>query len=93
MTFSVLCFSCGKVLGNKGDRYYALRSQKVSAKDALDQLGIKRICCRRMCISHVDVEDKLLTMSIFQEDAMRDIPISWLPRPLKRKEPNQCVAR
>ena len=28
--------------------------------DALDQLGLKRYCCRRMLLSHVDLIEKLL---------------------------------
>lgn len=28
--------------------------------DALDALGLKRYCCRRMLLSHVDLIEKLL---------------------------------
>lgn len=28
--------------------------------DALDQLGLKRYCCRRMLLAHVDLIEKLL---------------------------------
>ena len=29
-------------------------------KEALDELGLKRYCCRRMILSHVNLIDKLL---------------------------------
>uniref|UniRef100_G1KR68 DNA-directed RNA polymerases I, II, and III subunit RPABC5 n=1 Tax=Anolis carolinensis TaxID=28377 RepID=G1KR68_ANOCA len=29
-------------------------------QDALDALGLKRYCCRRMLLSHVDLIEKLL---------------------------------
>jgi len=35
----------------KDDLYY---------RDALDALGLKRYCCRRMLLGHVDLIEKLL---------------------------------
>jgi DNA-directed RNA polymerase subunit N (RpoN/RPB10) len=29
-------------------------------RDAMDQLGLKRYCCRRMIMTHVDLIEKLL---------------------------------
>lgn len=31
-----------------------------SYRDALDALGLKRYCCRRMLLAHVDLIEKLL---------------------------------
>ncbi|XP_045146398.1 DNA-directed RNA polymerases I, II, and III subunit RPABC5 isoform X4 [Echinops telfairi] len=31
-----------------------------SCRDALDALGLKRYCCRRMLLAHVDLIEKLL---------------------------------
>ncbi len=31
-----------------------------TSRDALDALGLKRYCCRRMLLSHVDLIEKLL---------------------------------
>lgn len=31
-----------------------------SNSDALDELGLKRYCCRRMMLTHVDLIEKLL---------------------------------
>lgn len=48
MIIPVRCFTCGKVIGNKYETYTRLLSQEVSEKDALDQLELRRYCCRRM---------------------------------------------
>jgi DNA-directed RNA polymerase subunit N (RpoN/RPB10) len=63
MIIPVRCFTCGKVVGNKWARYNELLSEGVSAKDALDQLGLKRYCCRRMLLGHVELIDRLLLYS------------------------------
>ena len=35
-------------------------SQLASCSDALDELQLKRYCCRRMVLTHVDLIEKLL---------------------------------
>ena len=37
-----------------------LLSSEFSEGDALDELGLKRYCCRRMVLTHVDLIEKLL---------------------------------
>ncbi|KAF9517455.1 hypothetical protein BS47DRAFT_1290929, partial [Hydnum rufescens UP504] len=56
----VRCFSCGKVVGDKWDAYLRLLETGVSEGDALTELGLKRYCCRRMVLTHVDLIEKLL---------------------------------
>ncbi|EJC99300.1 uncharacterized protein FOMMEDRAFT_94298, partial [Fomitiporia mediterranea MF3/22] len=56
----VRCFSCGKVVGDKWNEYMALLSQGISEGDVLDELQLKRYCCRRMVLTHVDLIEKLL---------------------------------
>ncbi|RDX40272.1 hypothetical protein OH76DRAFT_1366471, partial [Lentinus brumalis] len=56
----VRCFSCGKVIGDKWNAYLDLLSKDTSEGDALDQLQLKRYCCRRMVLTHVDLIEKLL---------------------------------
>uniref|UniRef100_A0A452THI9 Chitinase domain-containing protein 1 n=1 Tax=Ursus maritimus TaxID=29073 RepID=A0A452THI9_URSMA len=46
-----------------GTDYAASRDARepvVGARDALDALGLKRYCCRRMLLAHVDLIEKLL---------------------------------
>ncbi|KAJ2761312.1 DNA-directed RNA polymerases I, II, and III subunit RPABC5 [Coemansia sp. BCRC 34490] len=60
MIIPVRCFTCGKVVGNKWERYLELIEQEFTDGDALDELGLKRYCCRRMVLTHVDLIEKLL---------------------------------
>ncbi|KAH8828835.1 8 kDa subunit-domain-containing protein, partial [Flagelloscypha sp. PMI_526] len=56
----VRCFSCGKVVGDKWTKYMNLLQQEIPEGDALDELQLKRYCCRRMVLTHVDLIEKLL---------------------------------
>ncbi|KAJ2564229.1 iso-1-cytochrome c [Coemansia sp. RSA 1822] len=60
MIVPVRCFTCGKVVGNKWELYLELLEKDYSDGDALDAMGLKRYCCRRMIMTHVDLIEKLL---------------------------------
>ncbi|GMH77284.1 hypothetical protein TL16_g07358, partial [Triparma laevis f. inornata] len=60
MIIPVRCFTCGKVIGNKWETYLTLLSTSIDEGDAMDELGLKRYCCRRMVLTHVDLIEKLL---------------------------------
>ncbi|TPX08380.1 uncharacterized protein E0L32_010110 [Thyridium curvatum] len=49
-----------KVTGDLWERYLKLIDDGISDGDAMDQLGCKRYCCRRMIMTHVDLIEKLL---------------------------------
>ena len=36
------------------------KKYKIYNSDALDELGLRRYCCRRMMLTHVDLIEKLL---------------------------------
>ncbi|KAI6191598.1 DNA-directed RNA polymerases I, II, and III subunit RPABC5 [Aphelenchoides bicaudatus] len=61
MIIPVRCFTCGKVIGNKWDSYLGLLQTDNPEGDALDSLNLRRYCCRRMLLSHVDLIEKLLS--------------------------------
>ncbi|KAH8101075.1 8 kDa subunit-domain-containing protein, partial [Cristinia sonorae] len=77
----VRCFSCGKVVGDKWNAYLELLATQVSEGEALDQLMLKRYCCRRMLLTHVDLIEKLLQYN-------REYALILLPTPLR----NDCVS-
>jgi len=55
----VRCFTCGAVVADKWEEY---RSRVEGGEDSgrvLDSLGLKRYCCRRMLMSHVEVFDEV----------------------------------
>lgn len=60
MIIPVRCFTCGKLIADKWETF----NQRVRAGDkpqkVLDELGIRRYCCRRMMITHVEIIDEFL---------------------------------
>ena len=63
MLIPVRCFTCGRVIGNKWNDYVKLVQEGMTPEQALDALGFKRFCCRRMLLSHVDLIDRMLPYS------------------------------
>ena len=60
MIIPVRCFSCNSVIGNKWTKYNDMLRTGKTSKEALDELGLKRLCCRRMLITHVNLIDMML---------------------------------
>ena len=54
------CFTCGEVIGHKYEDYKRLLAEGKKPGEALNILGIKKYCCRRMFLSHVDLLDEQL---------------------------------
>jgi len=63
MIIPVRCFTCGKVVGNKWEKYLELK-EEYDEKIALDKLNLNRYCCRRMILTHVELIDKILNYDI-----------------------------
>jgi DNA-directed RNA polymerase subunit N len=55
MIIPVRCFTCGKVIGSKYTEFKERVEKGEEPKEVLDSLGIKRYCCRRMLLSHVEL--------------------------------------
>ncbi len=63
MMIPVRCFTCGKVIGDKWEEFKKRVAEGEDARKVLDELGMKRYCCRRMFISHVEFIEELLKYS------------------------------
>ena len=60
MMIPVRCFTCGNLIGDKFAPFQASVKAGEEPGKVLDDLGLKRYCCRRMLISSVDVIDQVL---------------------------------
>ncbi len=60
MMVPIRCFTCGKLIGDKFSEFESRAKSGESPAKVLDDLGIKRYCCRRMMISAVDLIDQVL---------------------------------
>lgn len=56
----VRCFTCGKPIGHLYEEFKRRIDRGEDPRKVLDDLNVKRYCCRRMLISHVDLIDELL---------------------------------
>jgi len=62
----VRCFSCGSLIGDKWEDFANRVKEGEDSGKVLDSLNVKRYCCRRMLLSHVEVIDEILK---FYEEA------------------------
>lgn len=65
--FPIRCFTCGSIIGDKWEEF----SRRVAAGEdpskVLDSLGVKRYCCRRMFISHIELAELELSFTPVME--------------------------
>jgi len=60
MIIPVRCFTCGKLIGDKWEEFAGRVKTGEEPGEVLDSLDIKRYCCRRMLLSHMDIIDEIL---------------------------------
>lgn len=66
MIIPIRCFTCGKLIGDLWEEFARRVKAGENAAEVLDSLGIKRYCCKRMLLSHMDILDEVLR---FYEEA------------------------
>ncbi|PIU21842.1 MAG: DNA-directed RNA polymerase subunit N [Candidatus Diapherotrites archaeon CG08_land_8_20_14_0_20_34_12] len=60
MIIPIRCFTCGKPISEYYEKFINEIKTNKDAKKVLNDLGIKRYCCRRMLLSHVDLIDDIM---------------------------------
>ncbi|MEM0149538.1 MAG: DNA-directed RNA polymerase subunit N [Candidatus Micrarchaeaceae archaeon] len=63
MMMPVRCFSCGAVVADKWEEYdKRVNKGNEDAGKVLDELGVKRYCCRRMFLGNLELIDEFMPM-------------------------------
>ena len=57
------CFTCNNAIGHLWKPFTEGKTQQHNYKELLDNLGLPRICCRRMMLTHVEVVDDIAMYS------------------------------
>ena len=60
MLVPVRCFSCNKVIGSSYEEFIERKEKGEDPAEVMNDLGIKRYCCRKIFVSHLDLIDELL---------------------------------
>lgn len=55
MMIPVRCFSCGKVVGHLWEEYKERVAKGERPGKVMDELGLRRYCCRALFLGHVDL--------------------------------------
>jgi len=63
MIIPVRCFSCGGVVAHKWEEFKQLLADGKTDAEALDSVGLKRYCCRRMYVGHHDLIEEIAPFS------------------------------
>ncbi len=61
MMMPVRCFSCGAVVADKWEEYdRRVNKSNEDPGKVLDDLGVKRFCCRRMFLGNLELIDEFM---------------------------------
>ncbi len=55
MIIPIRCFTCGKPIGHLWEEFKKRVENGEDRKKVLDELGLKRYCCRALFLGHVDL--------------------------------------
>lgn len=56
----VRCFTCGSIIGHLWEEFERKVRAGEDPSKVLDEMGVKRYCCRRMFLSHIDIYREIL---------------------------------
>lgn len=55
----IRCFTCGKPIGDKYEKFVAIKEQGKTANEAFDELAIERYCCKRMWLGYANLAKEI----------------------------------
>ena len=67
MIIPIRCFTCGSLIADKWEEFVKRVRAGEDPRKVLDDLGVKRYCCRRMLLSHVELIDELIRFETMRQ--------------------------
>lgn len=55
MEIPIRCFTCGNLIADKFEEFVKREKKGEDPEKILDDLGLKRYCCRTMIITHIEI--------------------------------------
>lgn len=71
MIIPVRCFTCGKVIAQKYNRYVELQNAGVPVPAIYQDIGITKMCCKRMFCSHANAVDNFAEYTVLPDKITR----------------------
>lgn len=59
MIIPIRCITCGELIADKWEKFRDELALEKDPKKILDDLNLKKYCCRSMIITHVDLIDEI----------------------------------
>ena len=59
MIIPIRCYGCGKPVAHLYEEYIERVKKGEDSKKVLDELGLKRYCCRALFLGHIDLIDTI----------------------------------
>ena len=59
MEIPIRCFTCGNLIADKSEEFLKRKKKGEDPGKILDDLGLRRYCCRTMIITHIEVIDEI----------------------------------
>jgi DNA-directed RNA polymerase subunit N len=59
MIIPIRCFSCGKPVGHLYEEFLERVKNGEDPKKVMNELGLKRYCCRALFLGHIDLLEKV----------------------------------
>jgi DNA-directed RNA polymerase I, II, and III subunit RPABC5 len=63
MIIPIRCVTCAKVIADKWEEYLKLIKEENSEEIAFKKIGFNRYCCKRMFLTHVDINQPIIPLS------------------------------
>ncbi|MHA2362342.1 MAG: DNA-directed RNA polymerase subunit N [Candidatus Hodarchaeales archaeon] len=65
MLIPIRCYTCGNVIADLYDEWVNKLKEGIDPKEILDgMIGMQRMCCRRMLVTHVEILDETIKFSL-----------------------------